>query len=195
MAQELLMNCTPQETRVAVVENGVLQEVAIERDGHRGIVGNIYKGRVQRVLPGMQAAFVDIGLARTAFLHASDVAVAPDTETGETRLRRPVPDVRELLHDGQEVVVQVLKDPMGSKGARLTTHLTVPSRYLVLMPRTRNLGVSGRIEDAGERERLRLIGQRFLDEGDSGGYIIRTAAEGASEAALEADRRFLCKLW
>ena len=195
MAQEILMNCTPQETRVAVVENGVLQEIAVERARRRGLVGNIYKGRVQRVLPGMQAAFVEIGLERTAFLHASDVAVAPDSETGETRPRRPVPDVQELLHDGQEVIVQVIKDPIGSKGARLTTHLTVPSRHLVLLPRSRNLGVSARIEDAAERERLRVIGQRFLDEGDDGGYIIRTAAEGASEAALEADRRFLCKLW
>ena len=195
MAQEILMNCTPQETRVAVVENGVLQEIAVERARRRGLVGNIYKGRVQRVLPGMQAAFVEIGLDRTAFLHASDVAVAPDSETGETRPRRPVPDVQELLHDGQEVIVQVIKDPIGSKGARLTTHLTIPSRHLVLLPRSRNLGVSARIEDAGERERLRVIGQRFLDEGDDGGYIIRTAAEGASEPALESDRRFLCKLW
>jgi len=195
MSQEILMNCTPQETRVAVVENGVLQEVSVERARRRGLVGNIYKGWVQRVLPGMQAAFIEVGLERTAFLHASDVAVASDSETGETRLRGPVPDIQALLHDGQEIVVQVIKDPMGSKGARLTTHLTIPSRYLVMLPRSRNLGVSARIEDAAERERLRAIGQRFLEEGDPGGYIIRTAAEQASEAALEADRRFLCKLW
>ena len=195
MSEEILMNCTPQETRVAVVENGVLQELSVERDRRRGLVGNIYKGRVQRVLPGMQAAFIEIGLERTAFLHASDVAVAPDGETGEAQLRRPVPDVQSLLHDGQELIVQVLKDPIGSKGARLTTHITIPSRQLVLLPRSRNLGVSARIEDPAERERLRAIGQRFLEEGDSGGYIIRTAAEQASESALEADRRFLCKLW
>ncbi|WP_290652739.1 ribonuclease G [Aquisalimonas sp.] len=195
MSQEILMNCTPQETRVAVVENGVLQEVSVERARRRGLVGNIYKGWVQRVLPGMQAAFIEVGLERTAFLHASDVAVASDSEAGETRLRGPVPDIQALLHDGQEIIVQVIKDPMGSKGARLTTHLTIPSRYLVMLPRSRNLGVSARIEDAAERERLRTIGQRFLEEGDPGGYIIRTAAERASEAALEADRRFLCKLW
>ncbi|MCC5856769.1 MAG: ribonuclease G [Ectothiorhodospiraceae bacterium] len=194
MSEEILINCTPQETRVAVVENGVLQEVCVERESRRGLVGNIYKGRVQRVLPGMQAAFIEVGLQRTAFLHASDIAIPEDQPLPDGE-RRSVPDIQLLLRDGQEVVVQVVKDPLGTKGARLTTHLTIPSRNLVLLPRNRNVGVSARIEDDSERGRLRDIGQRFLTEGDPCGYIIRTAAEQVDDAALEADRRFLLKLW
>ncbi len=192
MSEEILINCTPQETRVAVVENGVLQEVCVERVRRRGLVGNIYKGRVQRVLPGMQAAFIDAGLERTAFLHASDVSLADDQPEAE---RRSTPDIQQLLREGQEVVVQVVKDPLGTKGARLTTHLTIPSRNLVLMPGARSVGVSARIEDEAERNRLREIGQQFLTDGDEGGYIIRTAAEQVPEEALASDRQFLRKLW
>ena len=195
MSEEILINCTPQETRVAMVENGVLQEVSIERTRRRGLVGNIYKGRVQRVLPGMQAAFIDAGLERTAFLHASDIASPAVAEECADAERRQIPDIRQLLREGQEVVVQVLKDPIGSKGARLTTHITIASRNLVLLPDSATIGVSARIEDEAERARLRAIGQGFLEAGDEGGYIIRTAAEQAPELALEGDRAFLKKLW
>ncbi len=151
MSEEILINVTPQETRVAVVENGVLQEVYIERARSRGIVGNIYKGKIVRILPGMQAAFVDIGLERTAFLHASDIRVSSMTEGGTG----PVPPIHELLQDGQEVIVQVLKDPIGTKGARLTMQITLPARYLVFLPYSKHIGISQKIGDEATRERLR----------------------------------------
>ena len=143
MTVELLVNVTPQETRVALVENGMLQEVFIERTRRRGLVGNIYKGLVSRVLPGMQAAFVDIGLEKAAFLHASDIAVAVDEENMQQTGSGD--SITRLLHEGQKILVQVIKDPLGTKGARLTTHVTIPSRYLVFMPEVRNVGVSQRI--------------------------------------------------
>ena len=153
MSEEILINVTPQETRVAVVENGMLQEVLIERSKNRGLVGNIYKGKVKRVLPGMQAAFVDIGLERSAFLHVSEILPQHESEaTDESQ-----GDITRLLHDGQSIVVQVIKDELGSKGARLTTHLTIPSRFLVLMPENPHVGVSQRIENEDERNRLRDI--------------------------------------
>jgi len=200
MSEEILINCTPQETRVALLENGLLQEVSVERSRKRGLVGNIYKGRVQRVLPGMQAAFIEVGLQRTAFLHASDVVMAADLDPDlvvplEPGQRRPVADIQTLLREGQEVVVQVVKDPLGTKGARLTTHITIPSRNLVLLPQSHTVGISARIEDEEERARLRAIGEGFLQQDDSGGYIIRTAAERTSEASLSSDRTFLRKLW
>src|SRR4051812_1792880 len=152
MSEELLVNVTPRETRVAVVENGMLQELHIERGSQRGVVGNIYKGKVQRVMPGMQAAFVDIGLERGAFLHANDIFRSTQLDAGESGdapgampLQVQVP-ITELLRDGAEIVVQVVKDPISSKGARLTTQLSIPSRYLVLLPRSRVVGVSARIE-------------------------------------------------
>jgi len=193
MTVELLVNVTPQETRVAVVENGVLQEVFIERARRRGLVGNIYKGVVSRVLPGMQAAFVDIGLERAAFLHASDIAVAIDDEN----LEQPGgnDNITQLLHEGQKVLVQVIKDPLGTKGARLTTHITIPSRYLVFMPEAGNVGVSQRIENEDERQRLRDIVLRARGEENAGGFILRTAAEGGSEEAIASDLRFLQRLW
>ncbi len=194
MSEEILINCTPQETRVALVENGVLQEVAVERTRRRGLVGNIYKGRVQRVLPGMQAAFIDMGLERTAFLHASDI-VRPALAEGENGERPPVPDIQQLLHDGQEIVVQVVKDPIGTKGARLTTQITMASRNLVLLPDNPTVGISMRIEDEAERARLRQLAQAFADEDGCGGYIIRTAAEQMTQDALQSDRLFLKKLW
>ncbi|MFL6648278.1 MAG: Rne/Rng family ribonuclease, partial [Sulfurifustaceae bacterium] len=160
MSEEILINVTPQETRVAVIENGVLVEAYIERVRHRGIVGNIYKGRVARILPGMQAAFVEIGLDRAAFLHAADVRPAPENgsrlsgfETvGSAAVARAphsgawvTPRIQELLHEGQEVVVQVLKDALGSKGARITTQITLPGRYIVFMPYNRHIAVSQKI--------------------------------------------------
>ena len=193
MSEEILINVTPQETRIAVVENGVLQEIYIERARRRGLVGNIYKGRVSRVLPGMQAAFVDIGLQRTAFLHASDIINQPaEWPPGE---ERRAGQIAELVKDGQELTVQVLKDPLGSKGARLTTQVTVPSRYLVLMPTARNLGISQKVEDEAERQRLKDIVAGMAGDMEGGGYIIRTAAEGAAAEALGADMDYLKKLW
>jgi ribonuclease G len=192
MSEEILINVTPRETRVALIENGVLQEVLIERTRRRGLVGNIYKGRVCRVLPGMQAAFVDIGLDRAAFLHASDILPRnPEGGAGAGDER----DISELLKEGQELTVQVVKDPLGTKGARLTTQRTIPSRYLVFIPKVANVGISQKIEGEAERIRLRDIIQLFMTEQDEGGYIARTAAEGASAEALRADMIFLRKLW
>jgi ribonuclease G len=192
MSEEILINVTPRETRVAVVENGVLQEIFIERAGRRGIVGKVYRGKVCRVLPGMQAAFVDIGLERAAFLHASDVGPrSPDSAQGGNGNT----DISQLLHEGQEISVQVIKDPLGTKGARLTTQITIPSRYLVFVPDVVNVGISQKIEDEDERVRLRDAIQLFMTEQDGGGYIARTAAEGADTDALRADMLFLSKLW
>jgi ribonuclease G len=192
MREEILVNVTPREVRTALLENGVLQEVLIERASRRGLISNIYKGRVSRVLPGMQAAFVDIGLDRTAFLHASDIVQYPHEEApGEEK----GPNIRELVTDGTELLVQVLKDPLGTKGARLTTFITIPSRYLVMMPRGEGVGISARIEDNAERERLRGLLESIVDTGRPPGYIVRTAAEGAAPEALRADMLFLQKLW
>lgn len=194
MSSEILINVTPSETRAAVVENGVLQEVFIERNEYRGLVGNIYKGKVCRVLPGMQAAFVEIGLARAAFLHVSDISI-PKGQTGDLKeASGNEPTISSLLREGQEILVQVIKDPMGSKGARLTTQLSVSSRYLVYMPDTEGIGVSLKIETEEERERLKQSLTGLLEPG-SGGYILRTAAEGVSEAELQADLTFLHRLW
>jgi ribonuclease G len=193
MSEEILINVTPRETRVALLENGVLQEIFIERARRRGLVGSIYKGKVCRVLPGMQAAFVDIGLERAAFLHASDIMPRlpgnGESDAGD------VEDISSLLREGQEITVQVIKDPLGTKGARLTTQVTIPSRFLVFIPRVSNVGISQKIEDEGERIRLRDLIQLFMSEDESGGYIARTAAEGVSAEALRADMIFLRKLW
>ena len=198
MSEEILINVTPRETRVAVVENGMLQEVHIERTSRRGYVGNIYKGRVLRVMPGMQAAFVDIGLERAAFLHASDIlrGAPADVADGEETLPQAVPTlpISELVRDGQEIVVQVVKDPIGTKGARLTTQLSIPSRYLVLLPHGRVLGVSARIEDEAERARLKNTLAAIIRETPAG-YIVRTNAEGQTEEALAEDVAYLGKAW
>jgi len=199
MSMEILVNVTPRETRVALVENGVLQEVFIERAQRRGLVGNIYKGKVSRVLPGMQAAFIEVGLERTAFLHASDIA---KTAYGGDEVQESRPsDIRELLHEGKELLAQVLKDPLGSKGARLTTHISIPSRYLVYMPDGKGVALSTRIEEEVERARLKEIVETSIAHQEhpsgmpQGGYIVRTAAEGAPLDALRADMIFLNKLW
>src|SRR4029450_2502534 len=172
VAKQILINADPWETRVAVLEDSVLAELYLERGRDHGIAGNIYKGKVARVLPGMQAAFVDIGLDKAAFLHVSDLAT-PETEVteeevedtepasdeeGDPPARRrtiPLPPIEERLSKGDELLVQVAKEPMGSKGARVTAHISLPGRYLVLMPGTRHLGISRRIEDPAERDRLR----------------------------------------
>lgn len=196
MSAELLINVTPQEARVALLENGCLQEVQIERTSRKGIVGNIYKGKVSRVLPGMEAAFIDIGLEKSAFLHASDLTHPSLEEFHDHTIPRPTLQIGELLYEGKKLLVQVIKDPLGTKGARLTTHVTIPSRYLVLMPDNNNLGVSGKIEQAAERERLRRLMEQLRSEfNDEFGYIVRTAAEGISEEELRRDMQFLRKLW
>ena len=191
LKEEILINVTPSEVRAALLENGVLQEVYIERAARRGLISNIYKGRVSRVLPGMQAAFIDLGLERTAFLHASDVAPPDAVGCGDD-----VPNIKDLVREGDGIMVQVVKDPLGNKGARLTTYITLPSRHLVLLPHSETVGVSARIEDDEERDRLRGIVERLLEEhGLTCGAIVRTVAEGAPEDVISADLRYTLKLW
>ena len=207
MSEEILINVSPQETRVAVIENGVLQELHVERHESRGIVGNIYQGKVVRILPGMQAAFMDIDEQRTAFLHEADIFTPQEIElekdkTGDQKqlesgheksIRNPI---QETLHEGQKIIVQVIKDPLGDKGARLTTELTIPARHLVYLPLTDHIGVSQRISDPEERERLRELLKEIVSElGAPGGYIVRTVAESVSRDELIEDIRFLTKLW
>lgn len=188
MSNEILVNASPMETRVAVIENGLLHEILIERSEHRGLVGNIYRGKVVRVLPGMQSAFVEIGLERASFLHVSDLQ-----KKGEA-----VKDIVELLKEGQLITVQVAKDPIGTKGARVTTLLSVSSRYLVYMPDLENVGISMRITEESERERLiSLVGKiatGFFPQ-MKGSFIVRTAAEGVAEEELKQDMFFLQSLW
>ncbi|GAA6184446.1 MULTISPECIES: ribonuclease G [Alteromonadaceae] len=193
MSAELLINVTPSESRVALIENGILQEIHVERHTKRGLVGNIYRGKVSRVLPGMQAAFVDIGLDKAAFLHASDIAFHNEVSDEMSTTSIAKKDIRDLLRDGQDIVVQVVKDPIGTKGARLTTDITIPSRYLVFMPSVDHVGVSQRIEDEAERERLKSLVQEYCS--DDGGFILRTAAEGVQEKELISDAEFLKRLW
>ncbi|HEY1284365.1 MAG TPA: ribonuclease G [Steroidobacteraceae bacterium] len=193
MTVEILVNATPRETRAALLENGVLQEIYVERASRRGLVSNLYKGRVSRVLPGMQAAFVDIGLERTAFLHAADIAYARPEDTLVTL--PAVDDIRRLVNQGDEILVQVIKDPIGTKGARLTTFVALPSRYLVFMPRGEGVGVSTRIEEETERTRLKALLAERTSTLEQGGYIVRTAAQGVSAESLTEDIAYLDKLW
>jgi ribonuclease G len=197
MSIEILVNVAPRETRAAVTENGVVQEIYIERTSRRGLVSNLYKGRVSRVLPGMQAAFVDIGLERTAFLHAADIAgtQTDDTIIGIAPTLSQVEDIRRLVNQGDDILVQVIKDPIGTKGARLTTFVALPSRYLVYMPRGEGIGVSTRIDDESERQRLKSAILGMLSPNATGGYILRTAAQGVSVESLREDMTYLDKLW
>jgi ribonuclease G len=197
---EILINVAPRETRAALLENGVVQEIHVERTSKRGLVSNLYKGRVSRVLPGMQAAFVEIGLERTAFLHAADIAraVPEDTVAGAGAIAldlERVEDIRRLLNPGDDILVQVIKDPMGTKGARLTTFIALPSRYLVYLPRGADIGVSARIEDEAERTRLKGVLAELAGAASAGGYIVRTAAQGASAEGLREDMAYLARLW
>ncbi len=218
MSEEILINVTPQETRVAVVENGILQEIYVERSQKLGMVGSIFKGSVSRVLPGMQAAFIDIGLERTGFLHTSDIVLATETSPTNDDGSTQQPAIESLLREGQDVLVQVVKDPLGSKGARLTTRFSIPLRYLVFIPNYQHIGISQRIEDETERERLRNIILNYESENsllatnndsnntssntiknlsqlDKGGFIVRTAAEGIPDDEIYRDIEFLHKLW
>ena len=230
MANIILIQSTPEEARVALVENGGLAEIHIERERDRGIVGNIYKGKVVRVLPGMQAAFVDLGLPKAGFLHASDffpgvdalpavdadvvehaaangeaASLALPADPGEASdpspgfaLDAPPPPphhepIEDRLSRGDEILIQVAKEPFGSKGARVTSHISLPGRYLVYLPTTNHLGVSRRIEDEEERQRLREI--VLTMKPPAAGFIIRTVCVGVSKRELQADMRFLIKLW
>lgn len=188
MNNEILVNITPQETRVAILEQGVTQELHIERTSGRGIVGNIYNGRVSRVLPGMQSAFVDIGLDRAAFLHVADIRIS--SQEGDAT--KPI---EKLLYEGNSILVQVIKDAIGTKGARLSTQISLAGRLLVYLPQESHIGISQRIEDDSERELLREKLQQVLPADEKGGYIIRTMAETADESNLRADLEYLHKLW
>ena len=193
MSEEFLINFTPQETRVALVQQGVVQELHIERTASRGIVGNIYLGRVVRVLPGMQSAFIDIGLERTAFLHVADIWEERQGEGGNgTAGTRPI---EKILSEGQNLLVQVLKDPLGTKGARLTTQMSIAGRLLVLLPQEHHIGISQRIGGEAEREALRSRIQALLQSEASGGFIARTMAESASDAELASDIAYLRRIW
>lgn len=206
MKQHIIINSTPQESRIAIVEEGLLAEFLVERRQERGIAGNIYKGKVARVLPGMQAAFVEIGLDKAAFLHVSDFSSGPEDVSpllagSEEEIvfenPRPAPHrrlpIEKQLSPGQEILVQAAKDPLGMKGARITSHISLPGRYMVFMPTTRHIGISRRIEDDKERKRLKEIAQSLLT-GD-GGFILRTASEGRSKREIQRDLSFLTKLW
>ncbi|HYT48511.1 MAG TPA: ribonuclease G [Burkholderiales bacterium] len=185
MAEEILINVTPQETRVAVAGSGVVQELLIERAATRGLVGNIYSGRVARVLPGMQSAFVEIGLERAAFLHVADIRENKDSS-------RPI---EKVLAEGQPILVQVVKDPIGTKGARLSTQISVAGRLLVYLPYDPHIGISQRIEDEEGRQLLRERLKELVPADEKGGFIVRTLAETAAEEELRADLEYLCHLW
>jgi len=187
MSESILINVTPQETRVAVLEQGAVQELHIERSTSLGLVGNIYRGEVCRVLPGMQSAFVEIGLQRAAFLHVADILECNGAETEKT--------IQEVLHEGQPLIVQVVKEPLGTKGARLTTQISIAGRFLVYLPQQQHIGVSQRIEDEKERELLRDRLTRLLPADRKGGYIIRTMSEAATDEELRADIEYLQKVW
>ena len=200
MANELIINATPQETRVALLEDRVLAEIYIERTKDRGIVGNIYKGKVVKVLPGMQAAFVDVGLEKAAFLYVSDVygRVEDYEEIGfqgeeMPAVVNPTLPIEELLSEGQEILVQVSKEPLGTKGTRITSHITLPGRYLVFMPTVDHVGISRRIKDEKERKRLREIVLGMKPP--ASGFIVRTASEGAAPEEIRNDMDFLLRLW
>ena len=213
---KMLVESDPYETRIALLEDDRLVEIYLERQHHRGVVGNVYKGRVTRVLPGMQAAFVDIGLERDAFLYVADVVPEVPSEeeldlgpggngngeqedegaaavNGSAGATAEEPTIDSLLRSGQEIVVQVTKDPLANKGARVTTHVTLPGRFLVLLPSVTHLGVSRKIEDEEERNRLRGLIEQLPK--DSGGLIVRTAGEGRELAEFEADQRYLARAW
>jgi ribonuclease G len=195
MAEDILINVTPQETRVAVMASGVVQELHVEREANRGIVGNVYMGRVARVLPGMQSAFVEIGLERAAFLHVADIwEERPNCGNGDAP-RGATRPIERILAEGQPLLVQVIKDPIGTKGARLSTQMSIAGRLLVHLPQDSHIGISQRIGDETERKHLRERLQQIVPPEERGGFIIRTVAEAATEAELSADVAYLRRLW
>ena len=188
MPEDILINFTPQETRVAVMYQGAVQELHIERNASRGLVGNVYIGRVVRILPGMQSAFIDVGLERTAFLHVADIWEAKQNGEGPKPIER-------MVFEGQSIMVQVIKDPIGTKGARLSTQISVAGRMLVYLPQEKHIGISQRIENEAEREALREKITRLVPEDEPGGFIVRTMAESATEDELSNDIEYLRKIW
>ncbi|HLS57001.1 MAG TPA: Rne/Rng family ribonuclease, partial [Zeimonas sp.] len=192
MTEEILVNHTAHETRVAVVQQGATQELHIERAATRGLAGNVYLGKVSRVLPGMQSAFVDIGLERAAFLHVADLW---QSRSGSTNGGGHPAPIEKLLFEGQPLLVQVIKDPLGTKGARLSTQISIAGRLLVYLPQDPHIGVSQRIEDESERQMLRARLQKLMPADEKGGFIIRTSAEEAAEPELEADIEYLRRRW
>ncbi|MCF6180386.1 MAG: Rne/Rng family ribonuclease, partial [Geopsychrobacter sp.] len=205
MTKELVICTTSHETRVALLEGGHIAELYIEREREMGIVGNIYKGKVIRVLPGMQAAFVDVGLEKAAFLYVADVldemeqvertidGDEPVPEASDSEELATLPPIEDLLSEGQELLVQISKEPIGTKGARITSHISLPGRHLVYMPTVDHIGISRRIESEDERERLREIVESLRTPGT--GFIVRTVSEGKSKDDLRADMEFLVGLW
>ncbi|SFG76726.1 ribonuclease G [Desulfotomaculum arcticum] len=194
MFKEILINVGEEETRVAVLENKVLMEMFIERSPNQRLVGNIFKGRVENVLPGMQAAFVDIGLEKNAFLYVEDAIPSRNVDSGQSQSDSTLgTNICDILKQGQELIVQIVKEPIGTKGARVTTHITLPGRYLVLMPTVDYIGISRRIEDEKERDRLRELAARVKPDGM--GVIVRTVAEGVDEDELIFDATMLTGLW
>src|SRR5450830_504208 len=191
MNEDILINITPQETRVALILQGAVQELHIERTLTRGLAGNVYSGKVVRVLPGMQSAFIDIGLERAAFLHVADIWEARGHD-GQNATPTPI---EKILFDGQVLTVQVIKDPIGTKGARLSTQISIAGRMLVYLPQDKHIGISQKIEKEAERELLRTRLQSLLPAEEKGGYIVRTMAEDASDADLKADVDYLRKTW
>jgi ribonuclease G len=190
VTEEILINVTPQETRVAVAGSGVVQELLIERSASRGLVGNVYMGRVARVLPGMQSAFLEIGLERAAFLHVADIWEHRKSITGE-----PAKPIERILAEGEPLLVQVVKDPIGSKGARLSTQISIAGRLLVHLPYDPHIGISQRIGDEGGRQALRDRLKELVPADEKGGFIVRTLAETATEEELRADLEYLRHLW
>ena len=188
MTEDILINFAPQETRVAVMYQGAVQELHIERTVSRGLVGNIYVGRVVRILPGMQSAFINIGLERTAFLHVADIWEPRNAGAAVRPIER-------VLFEGQSILVQVIKDPIGTKGARLSTQISIAGRMLVYLPQEKHIGISQRIESEAEREALREKISQLIPQDEQGGFIVRTMAEGATEEALASDICYLRKLW
>lgn len=193
MSEDILINFTPQETRVAVTAQGVVQELHIERTGSRGLVGNIYLGKVSRILPGMQSAFIDVGLERTAFLHVADIWQPRDPAVPHGR--EVLKPIEKTLSEGQSLLVQVIKDPIGTKGARLSTQISLAGRMLVHLPQEKHIGISQRIEDEVERETLRSKLAAMVGEDEPGGFIVRTMAENATDEELGNDIAYLRKLW
>jgi ribonuclease G len=193
--EQILINVTPQESRVAITEQGAVQELHVERGSNRGLVGNVYLGRVGRVLPGMQSAFIEIGLPRAAFLHVADLWAGQ--KNGDKNGDKPTEQkpIEKLLQEGQTLVVQVIKDPIGSKGARLSTQISIAGRLLVYLPGDQHIGISQRIEDEAEREHLREKVHELMPPGESGGFIVRTVAETATDEELNADIEYLIRLW
>ena len=191
MTEDILVNVTPFETRVALVAQGAVQEIHLERSIQRGHVGNIYLGKVVRVLPGMQSAFIEIGLERAAFMHIADVR---ENRAERTLGTTPTP-IEKLLFEGQSLMVQVIKDPLGTKGARLSTQISIAGRMLVYLPHDPHIGISQKIGSEEDRQALRERVQALVPSDEKGGFIVRTQAEGASDEELRADITYLRKLW